>query len=139
MGELIVALLTWIAAATGLPMPPPPPVVMVSKEQMSVLAFGRAWRADDDVPAAYDYDVATVYLRDDWNSADLRGRATLVHELVHHVQQVNDVKYDCPAAREPLAYDMAIKWLREQGEQNPYAVLKTDAFTIAVRSMCQKQ
>lgn len=117
-------------------MPPAPPVLLLTKEQMSVVSFRRAWKPSDNVLAAYDRDSATVYLRNDWDLDELRSRAALLHELVHHVQLFNRIPYECPAAREPLAYGLTLKWLREQGAKDPYALLDTDEFTIMVRSMC---
>jgi hypothetical protein len=134
MSELILALLTWIVGETGLAMPPPPPVVMVSEEQMSELVSGST--DVGDFRGLYSRDAGIVYLRDDWNPADLRNRASLLHELVHHVQVFNGVPARCPAERERQAYDLTLKWLREQGAVDPYAVLNIDEFTIIIRSMC---
>lgn len=137
MSELVLALLTWIVAETGLLMPPPPPVVLLPKEEISQIAYGRGWQPSDDVPGVYDRDAETVYLRnDDWNRTDLRSRARLLHELVHHVQTFNRIPYPCPASREPQAYHLAIKWLQQQGAADPYQVLDIDEFSIFVRSLC---
>ena len=136
MAELIVALLTWISAQTGLATPPPPSVAVLSKEQMSERAYNRKWQPTDDVPAAYDRDAGVIYLRDDWNPADLRSRARLVHELAHHVQMFHGLAYHCPASREPEAYGLALKWLEEQGAGDPHAVLGIDEFSIWILSRC---
>jgi hypothetical protein len=129
--ELVVALLAWIGGQTGLATPPPPSVLFVNEEQMLRLAGGRV-----DVKGLYDSEAVTVYLRDDWDAADLRGRATLLHELVHHVQHFNDLPMQCRAERELLAYNLTLEWLREQGAPDPHAVLDIDDFTILVRAMC---
>lgn len=139
MTELVTSLLIWITVQTGLAMPPAPPVVLLSKEDMSAQAYGRSWRPSDDVPAAYDRQAATVYLRDDWKAADLRSLARLLHELVHHVQTFNQVEYRCPAQREPEAYGLALKWLEEQGAADPYATLGIDEFSIWILSRCPDQ
>jgi len=134
MSELILALLTWIVTETGLAMPPPPPVVMVSEEHMNELVSGGT--EVRDVRGLYNRETRIVYLRNDWNAADLRSRASLLHELVHHVQAFNGVPARCPGERERQAYDLTVKWLREQGVVDPYAVLDTDEFTIIIRTMC---
>ena len=132
-----MALLAWVAAETGLAMPPAPSVVLVPTEQMSVLAYGRDWRPGDDLRALYNRGAATVYLRDDWTIADLRSRATLMHELVHHVQEFNRTPSECPQSREPQAYDLTIRWLREQSPADPYVVLGIDEFSISIMSVCR--
>ncbi len=136
MSELIVALLTWIAAETGLVMPPAPSIEWVSKEQISEQAFGRGWRAHDDVRALYNGNAATVYLLKDWNGADLRNRSVLLHELVHHVQFFHHLPYECAARRERQAYDLTVKWLRSEGITDPYTVMDTDEYTIVAMSDC---
>ena len=131
MAELIVALLTWIAAETALVMPPPPHVVLVAEDEMTELATRHI-----DVMGFYDRDTATVYLRAGWDPADLRSRATLLHELVHHVQDFNKIPSRCAAEQEILAYELAVKWLRQQGVADPYKVLDIDEFTIMFFSTC---
>ncbi|HEX6319095.1 MAG TPA: DUF6647 family protein [Burkholderiales bacterium] len=136
MSGLVLTLLAWITVEMGVGMPPSPDVVVVPEEQMSERAYGREWRLSDDVPAAYDRATRTVYLRNDWNPVDLRSRARLLHELVHHVQNVNGVPYDCPASREPEAYNLALQWLEEEGAADPYATLGIDEFSIWILSRC---
>jgi hypothetical protein len=136
MNELVVALLVWIAGETGLAMPPPPSVDLLPKEQISERAYGRNWRPGDDVRGLYDGDSGTVYLLDGWNAADLRSRSVLLHELVHHVQAFHRISYECSARREHEAYDLTVKWLRQQGVTNPYAVMDTDEYTIIATSAC---
>lgn len=133
MGQLILALLAWITAETGLSVPAPPVVELISAESMQRLAKGNA-----DVKAIYAHDTKTIQLRDDWQAADLRSRATLLHELVHHVQYSNDVPMSCPAEYERLAYNLTVKWLREQGVADPYEMLHVDEFTIIFLSLCHE-
>jgi hypothetical protein len=131
MSELILALLTWIAGETGLLTPSPPKVVLVAEDKMSELTSRHI-----DVRGYYDRDAATIYLRKDWDPADLRSRATLLHELVHHVQHFNRIPSRCPAEQEILAYELTVKWLRQQGVADPYKVLDIDEFTIYFFSLC---
>ena len=132
MGELVLALLLWITIETGLAMPPPPPVLTISKEEMTE----RSLRTTD-VKGLYDSDTGTIYMLEGWNSANLLGRASLLHELVHHTQTFNKVPAECPAKREQQAYNLSLEWLRHQGVADPYAVLEIDDLTIAVIAMCR--
>jgi hypothetical protein len=134
MSELVLALLIWIAGETGLAIPPPPPVVLQSEEQLNEGASEPTHVRD--FRALYSRETGIIYLRNDWDPADLRSRASLLHELVHHVQTFNGVPTRCPAERERQAYDLTLQWLREQGAVDPYAVLDTNEFTILIRSMC---
>ncbi len=135
---LIVALLVWIAGEARLEVPPAPPVVLVGQERLSELLYGDGAvdGAERDTRGLYDRDDGIVYLRSDWHDSDVADRAALLHELVHHAQIANDVPYECPAQLERQAYHLTIKWLQQQGIADPYAMLKTNELTIAVRSMC---
>jgi len=69
-------------------------------------------------------------------SSELYSRATLLHELVHHVQVFNRVPLPCRRARERDAYRLTLKWLEQQGVADPYAFLDVDEFTITLLSVC---
>jgi hypothetical protein len=86
--------------------------------------------------ALYDRATATVYLPESWNQAQIYDRAMLLHELVHHVQEFNQVASQCNAEREQQAYDLTRKWLAEQGIADPYSFLKVDELTVTILSSC---
>ena len=61
--------------------------------------------------------------------------SVLVHEMVHHMQNLSGIRHECPRQREKSAYAAQDKFLRLFGrglegefEVNPFAVL--------VRSTC---
>jgi hypothetical protein len=134
MAELVLALLLWITIETGLAMPPPPPVLTISREEMAE----RSLRTTD-VKGLYDRETGTIYMLDGWSSANLHGRASLLHELVHHTQAFNKVPSECAAKQELQAYNLSLQWLRHQGVADPYAVLEVDDLTIAVIAMCHAE
>lgn len=137
MAELVTSLMIWIAGETGFAIPAPPHVTLVPKEQMSELAYQREWRPKDDVRGLYDRNTATVYLQDAWRIDELRSQTTILHELVHHMQAFNAfLQDDCAGAREEQAYALTLKWLREQGTADAYALLDLDEFTITVLTLC---
>ena len=136
MNQLIAGLLVWIAAETGLIAPPAPAIEMRTQTQLSDLAYGDKENVGDDVQALYHREKGVVYLRSDWRENNPHCVAALLHELVHHVQAFNGVRFRCAAAAERQAYDLSIKWLRDQKLADPYAVLGIDKFTIAALSVC---
>ena len=136
MQELIAAFLVWIGGQTGLQIPPAPLVVLADKEQISQLMHSRPAHPSDDLRGLYHWQAGIVYLRDDWNPGELRSRATLLHELVHHVQAFNKVAYQCRAELERQAYELTAKWLVEQGVVDPYALMHTDEYTVVLISTC---
>lgn len=131
MDTLALSFLIWIAVQTGLEIPASPSILVVSADEMRERS-GRGY----NVVSLYDRATATVYLPESWDGAELYDRAMLLHELVHHVQELNRVPSPCNAERERLAYDLTRKWLNEQGVADPYTFLKVDELTITILSTC---
>lgn len=121
MNTLLLALMTWIQAASGLPMPDTSPTVArVSPERMADLAdptAGGSARPSvrSGYLALYHADSRTILLRPDWRAEDLRDRSILLHELVHHMQAGAGRAYPCSGAREREAYELQARWLDERG------------------------
>ena len=62
-------------------------------------------------------------------------QSVLVHEMVHHLQNLGEMKYECPAAREKPAYIAQDEWLRRYGRDLEQE-FEIDNFTVAVKSSC---
>jgi hypothetical protein len=131
MNELVLSLLTWIAVETGLAIPPPPFIELIPAQELREKS-GRPAGA----VSLYMRTTATVYLPLGWSSARIYDRAMLMHELVHHVQEFNQVPSQCNAALERQAYDLTRKWLTDKGVADPYGLLNTDELTITILSTC---
>ena len=152
MDALVFSLIAWITANTGLAAHEPPRIVLLPKDQLSHLfrspdRLNRLPQASSlenqsdahrafGVQAFYLRDKATVYLPQTWRLSEIRDQGILLHELVHHVQRFNKVKPPCPAALERQAYDLQAAWLREQGVADPYEMIGTDEFTVAILTAC---
>jgi hypothetical protein len=65
-----------------------------------------------EVVAVYDDEQRTLYLSDDlWTDRSPVDSSVIVHEMVHHLQNLAELDYRCPQAREHLAYAAQEKWL----------------------------
>ena len=137
MDILITTLIAWIAAQTGLSAVPPPRVEFVTQIQMAEIAAGPSIAPNPQLRALYSQRAATIYLRGNWNSVGLTDQSDLVHELVHHFQNIHNLQYQCGAAREELAYKLQIAWLKEQGVTDPYDLLKINHFYVVMASICR--
>jgi len=138
MDALIALLSAWIAAQIGLSTPPPPRVLHLDPAALHELATTPDAQMER-FRALYGRGERTVYLRTNWDAAKLNDRSELVHELVHHFQNAHTLPYDCNAARETLAYDLQIKWLREQGVTDPQGFLQINDFFIVMTSVCRDE
>src|SRR5262245_48393551 len=70
-----------------------------------------------------------------WTGTTAAELSVLVHEMVHHVQNVGGLKYQCPQEREKLAYMAQDRWLGLFGH-NLEADFELDAFSLLVKTRC---
>ena len=77
----------------------------------------------------------TIYLPDEWSGRTPAELSVLVHEMVHHMQNLGGSRYECPRAREKLAYAAQDKFLQMFG-RDLAAEFDMNPFTIFVRSTC---
>lgn len=87
------------------------------------------------VHALYDDLGRTIYLSQDWTPTAAADVSILVHELVHHLQNAAGLEYDCPEAREKLAYQAQARWL-SLFDQTLAGEFQIDPMTILVRTNC---
>lgn len=136
--DLIVATLTaWIAAQTGLAAVSPPRVTFVEPDRLAQAASAFGVGGSRQIRAIYRQPDRVIVLRSNWNADSLSDRSELLHELVHHFQNVHDIKYGCAAEREELAYELQMAWLREQGIRDPYEFLQISALFVLMVSVCR--
>ena len=74
-------------------------------------------------------------LREGRTGATPAERSILVHQMVHHLQNLGKLKYECPPAREALAYAAQDKWLA-LSELNLVDEFELDPFMLAVGTRC---
>src|SRR5262245_12814449 len=122
MNALMTALVTWLAANFPLPATYDHPEVAFvptveitiaryqaftpEKRREVIEAYEREARTDKPrkVVAVYDRRRKQILLPDQWTGRSAAELSVLVHELVHHLQEAAELRYECPAAREQLAY-----------------------------------
>jgi hypothetical protein len=77
----------------------------------------------------------TIYLPKTWTGDTPVELSILVHEMVHHLQNLAGMTFACPGAREKLAYAAQKDWLALFGH-DLFTEFETDAFTLLVRTEC---
>lgn len=70
-----------------------------------------------------------------WTGKSPADVSVLVHEMVHHVQNVAGLKYACPEEREKPAYDAQNQWLALFGRKVTEE-FELDPMTLLVRTNC---
>jgi hypothetical protein len=136
VNALIATYIAWIIAQTGFVPPAHPPIHFATSAEMAVLS-GAPENSGLEFQALYSREQGAIYLPHEWQPVNLRQKSALLHELVHHVQRANNVEAPCVAAHERQAYDLQMKWLREQGVEDPYSLIGTNELTIYMVSVCR--
>jgi hypothetical protein len=88
-----------------------------------------------EVVALYGATTRTIFLSDLWTGTTPADQSVLVHEMVHHLQNLGEFKFECPRAREKLAYTAQDRWLRRFGKDLE-TEFEVDMFTIFISSAC---
>lgn len=148
MQALLTAIVIWLSANFGLPQSQDHPrIEFATQEQMEAVRYGRTGAdapataravASGQLPqveALYDDSTRTLYLPKGWKGASAAELSVLVHEMVHHLQGAAGLKYECPQAREELAYAAQERWLKLFG-QSLADEFGIDKMTLFVRTKC---
>jgi hypothetical protein len=145
MNALLAAIVVWLSANFGLPANFDfPSVERMSSIEMtktlyqSIPADQRQAMSIDRLRAVqslYSVKKKTIYLRPEWNGRSPAELSELVHEMVHHLQNLSHASYACPEEREKLAYQAQEKWLNMFGHSLT-TDFELDGFTILVVTNC---
>jgi hypothetical protein len=136
-----------VALDVGLPdAASPPRIVFVAQREMRLLRLRDVAgdRSGDmtaaslrpEVVAIYDDADRVIYLPDDWSGDTPVGQSIMIHELVHHLQNLAGIRYGCPEEREQAAYEAQERWLAMLGTslETEFGI---DPFTLLVRTTCK--
>jgi Domain of unknown function (DUF6647) len=88
-----------------------------------------------DIVAVYDDANRTIYLPEGWTGVTPAEQSLLVHEMVHHLQNLGKLKYECSEAREKLAFAAQEQWLGLFG-RSLSSEFDIDPFTLKVKTVC---
>jgi hypothetical protein len=148
MNGLLTAIALWLSTNFGLPASHDlPELEYVPAAQIAALRYrGLAGSPFQNVNApvqpgqrelvsVYDDAKKTIYLPQDWMADSPAELSVLVHEMVHHLQNVGRQKFACPEEREQLAYEAQERWLGlfQHNLQDDFQI---DPFTLLVSTKC---
>jgi hypothetical protein len=87
------------------------------------------------VLGVYDDTTRTVLLPEAWTGSSPEEQSVLVHQLVHHWQNLAGLTFQCPEEREQLAYAAQQRWLSLSG-RNLTETFGIDATTLLLSTEC---
>lgn len=141
-GKLLEAIAIWVGAKLDQPVPASlPRLVFKPDDQIAALRFKQHAseiihpQIQPDIKSIYNSAEKAIYLPSSWNGATAADLSVLVHELVHHFQEVHQTKFECDAQREAKAFELQEKWLRLFGFSLEEE-FQIDPFTLLVRTSC---
>jgi hypothetical protein len=138
--DLVAAIGTWLSAQFSLPTIEQQPIIkLVPPEEIIALRYnlppGESAEDHNDTVAIYHDATQMIYLPQDWNGNTPAEQSILVHEMVHHFQNMLALKYECGQAREELAYRAQDRWLRLSGHDLA-TDFELDGFSLLVKTKC---
>jgi Domain of unknown function (DUF6647) len=140
---LMNSIVNWLVATFDLPVIwEVPRIEFIQPALMAQLRYrgsasnqGMALDVGRDIVAVYDDAKRTIYLPEGWTGVTPAEQSLLVHEMVHHLQNLGNLKYECPEAREKLAFAAQQQWL-ELFDRTLAGEFELDPFTLLVRTSC---
>ena len=146
MKILLTVMMTWLSSNFDLPaVNHHPEIKFVSQQEMVAVRFAglvpnmtSERDAASEIVALYDDRTKTILLSERWKGDAPADLSVLVHELVHHMQNLAQLRYPCPEAREAMAYAAQEKWLSLFG-QSLATAFELDPMTLKVRTSCMFQ
>jgi hypothetical protein len=146
--DLLDAITTWIATDFDLPnIRSLPRIEIVPAARINAMHYGRLLpdsapaestppsRSQGDIVAVYSDAARTIYLPEGWTGSTAADLSVLVHEMVHHLQNLAALKYQCPQEREALAYRAQERWLGLFG-RGLAQDFQIDGFSLLVKTRC---
>ena len=116
MKEILTALMIWLGANTTLDTNHDiPKVVFLPQEKMEQIYYvDEPEKLPNELHGIYDTDSDTIILRDTWDRRKPWDMGVLVHEMVHYLQDMNNVDFQCTAQMEKDAWPIQQKYLKDQ-------------------------
>jgi hypothetical protein len=149
MEQLLSMIALWLSVNFGLPSDGPmPKVKFLEPVALTQLWTGRIARNTEmtlrelkretsqiEVQAFYDDSEQTIFVGREWKPASPKQLSILVHEMVHHLQNLDKRRFACPAERERLAYKAQNAWLGlfQTSLETEFGI---DRFTLHVSTRC---
>ena len=134
MKEILTALMIWLGANTTLDTNHDiPKVVFLPQEKMEQIYYvDEPEKLPNELHGIYDTDSDTIILRDTWDRRKPWDMGVLLHEMVHYLQDMNNLEFNCTAEMEKDAWPIQQKYLKDQHDY----VWEYDGLWYMVISTC---
>jgi hypothetical protein len=115
MKEIIMALMIWIGANTNYNVDVlEPKILFVTQDQLEQAYYGGEKYEGVTLHGFYDTKLNLIILPDTWDRTDSWNQSVLLHEMIHYLQDVNQIKYPCIEEMEKDTWPLQKQYLKEQ-------------------------
>lgn len=115
MKEILTALMIWLGANTPFNTNfDVPVVVFLPQEEMNSMYYKDNEHEPNSLHGMYDKENDIIYLSDDWDRREAWDMGVLVHEMVHYLQDMNEMKFACSAEMEKMAWPIQQFYLKKR-------------------------
>jgi uncharacterized protein DUF6647 len=112
----LTTMVTWVSNTVGLPANYDlPRVERVPHLKLAAVFHGSQFVSPGRGLGIYDDDKKAILLPSEWTGSKPEDLSILVHEMVHHLQNLAGLQFQCPQEREKLAYIAQERWLAASG------------------------
>lgn len=147
--DLLISIENWLSSQLNLPtinhhprieLVAPSTIASLGYKKLlsdpSVVAESETTGSQLNTVSLYDDVTQTIYLPKGWTGNDDVEVSILVHEMVHHFQNLLGFKYACAQEREKLAYIAQDRWLGQSG-LSLASEFDLDPFSLLVATTCK--
>jgi len=111
MKEILIALMIWIGANTDYNTDVPLPVVEFKTQvEMESLYYGER-KKEGELYGFYNIEKDIIVLPDTWDGTRPFDLGLLVHEMIHYLQDVNKIQFQCVAEMEVDSWPLQKQYL----------------------------
>jgi hypothetical protein len=134
-GASAASLMSWISDNFDLAAPGGAArIERASSARLAAVAYN-GFQQRRHVLGVYEDATRTVFLPEQWTGSSPEEQSVLVHQLVHHLQNLAGNTFQCAEEREKLAYAAQERWLGLFG-RNLADAFGIDATTLLLSTEC---
>jgi len=112
MKEILIALMLWIGANTNYNTDVPlPSIEFKSQIEMENLYYGERPKREGELYGFYNIAKDVIVLPDTWDKNKPFDLGLLVHEMIHYLQDVNNIQFNCTAEMEVDSWPLQKQYL----------------------------
>lgn len=89
------------------------------------------------IVALYQPTTNTVVVEHGLDLTTFKGQSTIIHEFVHYLQDVNDIRHPCQGLYERQAYDVELAFARLNGFADPHAAIGLHKLNYLALTKCR--